>query len=222
MLSGTVQFVRRRGTLADPDSSRLLARLDTASARATSLVKMLADAQALESDGLDLKVALHDVRTLVAPIAEMMDRFSERHPVVLDVPQQPVLIMADADRLQRVIENLIGNAIKYSPDGGSVEVSVSVEREQAVIRVRDHGIGVSAEALPRIFERSYRAREAAACAPGLGLGLSIAAQVVQRHGGTIDLAEADVSGTIVSVRLPVRVDREPPPVLASQPQSTHR
>ena len=203
VLSGTVQFAKRRGTVADADSSRLLARLETASARATSLVRMLADAQALESDGFDLNVATHDLRTLVAPIVEMMDRYSERHPVVLDTPDRAVIVLADADRLQRVIENLVNNAIKYSPDGGAIEVSVALEAEQAVIRVRDYGIGISPDALPRIFDRSYRAPEAAAHAPGLGLGLSIAAQVVQRHGGRIDAAPAGTSGTVVSVRLPL-------------------
>jgi signal transduction histidine kinase len=203
VLSGTVQFAKRRGTIADADSARLLARLETASARATSLVRMLADAQALESDGFDLDLALHDLRSLVAPIVEMMDRFSERHPVLFDAPARAVTVLADADRLQRVIENLVNNAIKYSPDGGAVEVSVAVEPDEAVIRVRDYGIGISPDALPRVFDRSYRAPEATAHAPGLGLGLSIAAQVVQRHGGRIEAAAAPVSGTLVSVRLPL-------------------
>ena len=203
VLSGTVQFAKLRGITAEADWSRLLERLETASARATSLVRMLADAQALESDGFDLNLGLHDLHALVAPIVQMMDRFSERHPVVLDMPQTAVIIRADADRLQRVLENLVNNAIKYSPDGGAVEVSIGLERDRAVVRVRDYGIGISPEALPRIFDRSYRAPEAAAHAPGLGLGLSIAAQVVQRHGGTIDVAAAHGAGTVVSVYLPV-------------------
>ena len=203
VLSGTVQFLKLRGITGETDWSRLLGRLETASARATSLVRMLADAQALESDGFGLNVAVHDLRTLVAPVVQMMDRFSDRHPVVLAVPESAVMIRADAERLQRVLDNLVNNAIKYSPDGGAVEVSVALERDHAVLRVRDYGIGISRDALPRIFDRSYRAPEAAAHAPGLGLGLSIAAQVVQRHGGTINAAAAVGSGTLVSVHLPL-------------------
>jgi two-component system sensor histidine kinase MprB len=90
-----------------------------------------------------------------------------------------------------------------------VEVSIAVEGHQAVLRVRDYGVGISPEALPRIFERSYRAPEAAAYAPGLGLGLSIAAQVVAPPGGTIGAAAADGSGTIVSVRLPLAPQHRP-------------
>jgi signal transduction histidine kinase len=202
VLSGTLQMVRLRGAAPEVDLPRLLVRLETASARATSLVRMLSDAQALEADGFGLTIAAHDLRRLVSPIAQMMDRFSDRHPVVVRVPEHPVIIEADADRLQRVLENLINNAIKYSPDGGAVEVSVEVDGGEAILLVRDHGIGISPDALPRIFDRSYRAPEAAARAPGLGLGLSIAAQVVARHGGTIGAAAAEGGGTILTVRLP--------------------
>jgi signal transduction histidine kinase len=202
VLSGTLQFVRRRGISAQGDTERLLGRLETASARAASLVRMLRDARALESEDFELSLVLIDLRELVTPIVEMMDRLSERHPVAAALPPSPVMVRADGDRLQVVLENLISNAIKYSPDGGAVEVSVATEGDGAILRVRDHGIGVSPEALPRIFERSYRAPEAAVHAPGLGLGLSIAAEVVRRHGGTIDAALADGPGTVVSVRLP--------------------
>lgn len=204
ILSGTVQFARQHGIKADTDLPRLLGRIERASARATSLVKMLADADALESEGFALNIAAHDLRDVVAPVVEMMDRFSDRHPVVLAVPDTPVIVHVDADRLQRVIENLVNNAVKYSPDGGAVEISIDVERDDVVLRVRDYGIGISQSALPRIFERSFRAPEASTHAPGLGLGLSIAAEVVARHGGTITAGDADTGGpgTTVCVRLP--------------------
>ncbi len=221
VLSGTVQFVKRHGTASDADLSRLLGRLETSSARATALVRTLADAQALESQEFALRTHTHDLRALVQPIVEMMDRFSERHPIVFDAPNHPVNVNADGERVQRVLENLINNAIKYSPDGGTVELSISADREHAVIRVRDYGIGISSEDLPRIFEASYRTREAARCATGLGLGLSIASQVIERHGGTIEAAAAEERGTIMTVRLPLAsVPRqEKVAAVAAQPAS---
>ena len=92
-----------------------------------------------------------------------------------------------------------------SPDGGAVEVSIAARGSEAVLQVRDHGVGISPDALPRIFEPSYRAPEAAAHAPGLGLGLSIAAQLVERHGGTVEAGRAEGQGTIVTVRIPLTV-----------------
>jgi signal transduction histidine kinase len=164
---------------------------------------MLSDAQAIESDGFDLDINTHDLVAVVTPIVTMMDRVSERHPLILTVPHHPVPIRADAERLQRVLENLVSNAIKYSPGGGAVEVSMDVDGEHAVLRVRDHGIGIAADVVPRIFDRSYRAPDAGRHAPGLGLGLSIAAEVVHRHGGTITAVAAQSGGTVFEVRLPI-------------------
>ena len=164
---------------------------------------MLSDAQALDNDALGLTVKTCDLRTVVSPIVQMMERCSERHPVMLSTPDEPVFVVADAERLQRVLENLLNNAIKYSPDGGGIEVSLGVDGTSAILRVRDHGIGISAAARPHVFDRSYRAPEASAYAPGLGLGLSIAAQVVSKHGGTIEAAPAEGVGTALVVRLPL-------------------
>lgn len=200
-IRGTIQFARRFGQEAEIDLPRLLERMDTAAARATSLVTTLADAQAIERRDLTLKIQRVDVLEIVAPIVRMFDRASDRHPVVLAHGDAPLLVDCDAARLQRVIENLISNAIKYSPHGGTVEVSLAVAGPDAVIAVRDHGIGISAEAVPHVFERSYRAPEAASAAPGLGLGLAISAEIVRRHGGTIAIGRAD-PGTVVTVRLP--------------------
>jgi two-component system sensor histidine kinase MprB len=108
-----------------------------------------------------------------------------------------------------VIENLVSNAIKYSPDGGAVEVSITAEAASAVIRVRDYGIGIAPDALPHIFEPSFRAPTTATYAPGLGLGLSIAAQVVALHGGTIEAVPADGGGTTMIVRLPLATNDAP-------------
>ena len=210
VLQGTVQFARLKGA-TERDWSRLLERLATATARATSLVRMLSDAHALETNALGLAFEPHDLRDVASPIVQMMDRFSERHPVLLSVPAEPVLVDADAERLQRVLENLVNNAIKYSPEGGAVEVSVASDGDDAVLCVRDYGIGISPSALPRVFDRSFRAPEASAHAPGLGLGLSIAAQVVARHRGTISAAPAEGKGTVVVVRLPLARRRVPDP-----------
>jgi signal transduction histidine kinase len=222
VLNNTVQVVRRHRMESAADLLRLIDRLERASTRATSLVRTLADAQALESQELALQTDRHDLRMLVKPIVEMMDRFSERHPIVLDTSDRPIEVTVDGDRVQRVLENLLSNAIKYSPDGGPVEVSVTSRDGLAVIDVRDHGIGISAAALPLVFEASYRAPEAVSCAPGLGLGLSIAAQVIALHDGTMEAAAAEGGGTRVSVCLPLAtpIPTQKPVVASAQPIST--
>jgi len=202
-IRGTVQFVRRFGASADVDLSRLLARLDTASARATSLIRMLTDARAIESGGLKLETALTDVRECLTPVVEMLERVSDHHEIATAMPDHPVFVEADVDRLQRVFENLVTNAIKYSPEGGPVEISLSTDDRGAVVEVRDYGMGISQEALPHLFEQAYRAPEAARATAGMGLGLTISAEIVKRHGGTIRAAAAMPRGARLTVTLPL-------------------
>jgi signal transduction histidine kinase len=131
----------------------------------------------------------------------MFDRASDRQPIAVAVPDRPVPVRCDPDRLQRVMENLASNAIKYSPDGGLVEITLDVVENAARLSVRDHGIGIPASDRTRIFERGYRAPGAMQSAPGLGLGLSISSEIVRQHGGSIEAAPAEGKGSIVTVRI---------------------
>lgn len=202
-IQGTIQFARRHAALSEVDVARLLVRVETAAARATSLVRALVDAKSIERNSLSLEMRRIDLRTVVEPIVRMLDRFSDRHPIAFAAEATPLRIDGDPDRLGLVVENLITNAIKYSPAGGAIEVCLSQDRGAALLTVRDHGIGVSAEARDRLFELGYRAPEAAGVAPGLGLGLYTTAEVIRRHGGTIAVASAEGGGTVFTVRLPM-------------------
>jgi signal transduction histidine kinase len=202
-IQGTMQFARRHAALSEVDLARLLLRVETAAARATSLVKALTDAKSIEQHSFALTLRRVDFRGIVEPIVRMLDRLSERHPMAVAIDANPLVIDGDADRLGRVVENLVTNAIKYSPTGGAVEVCLGEKHGSAVLTVRDYGIGVSDEARDRLFALGYRAPEAASVAPGLGLGLFTAAEIVRRHGGTIDVAPAEGAGTMFTVRLPL-------------------
>jgi len=114
----------------------------------------------------------------------------------------PVLADYDERRIQRVLQNLIGNAIKYSPDGGSIEIEIRTSPTEARIAIRDHGIGIPAEARPHIFERGFRAHTVGVI-PGTGLGLFISAEIVKRHGGTIACLAPQDGGTLIELHLPL-------------------
>lgn len=210
VIRGTVQFARHAGAKATVDLERLWERLDSAAARATSLVRTLSDARSLHAGDLTIRLRPGDLRDLITPVVQMMDRMSERHPVALAMSPEPLAVACDAERLQGVFENLLSNAIKYSPDGGSIEVSVDKDQGAAIVTVRDYGMGVSPEALAHLFERGYRAREAVATAPGLGLGLNISAEIVRRHGGEIEVRSAESRGSMVTVRLPLLTESANP------------
>jgi signal transduction histidine kinase len=202
-IQGTIQFAHKSAALSALDLPRLLIRIETAAARATSLIRTLTDVRSLGQDALQLNIRRTDVRGIVEPTVRMLDRMSERHSIALAMPSTPLVLDCDVERVGRVVENLITNAIKYSPDGGSVEVSVTEERGFAVVRVADCGIGIPPSQRDRLFELGYRSEAATAVAPGLGLGLYIAAEIVRRHGGTLDAANRDSGGSIFTIRLPL-------------------
>jgi two-component system phosphate regulon sensor histidine kinase PhoR len=110
-------------------------------------------------------------------------------------------MLADADRLSQVFTNLLENAIKYTPEGGSVLLTARAGPGEAIVSVADSGGGIPAEDLPRIFERFYRVDKARS-GKGYGLGLAITKDIVQAHGGSIRVESAVGSGTRFTVRLP--------------------
>jgi len=198
----TVEFVRRFSGQAAVDVPRMLLRLETAVARATALLTMLRSADGNMDGRPRVRGVPIDLRDVVSPIVHMFEQVSARHSIALAMPAHPILIQGDREHLHRVVENVLSNAIKYSPDGGPIDVTLAVEDEYAVVAVRDRGIGISEKALPQIFERRFRAPEAVTTAPGVGLGLSIAAEIVAGHGGALQAVNAH-PGLLVSMRVPL-------------------
>jgi len=110
--------------------------------------------------------------------------------------------VADPDRIEQVIENLFGNALRHTPDGGAIELRATMERNGLVLSVGDSGAGMAPAHLPHVFDRFYKADPARTSgSDGSGLGLSIAKAIVERHGGTIGVA-SEPGRTVFTVRLP--------------------
>jgi signal transduction histidine kinase len=119
------------------------------------------------------------------------------------VADHPPLVHGDARRLAQVVDNLIANAVKFTPDGGSVTVSVDGAADTVQLVVADTGIGIPADEHGQVFSRFFRSRTATEGAiPGTGLGLAISRALVEQHGGTISLQSEEGQGTRVTVTLP--------------------
>jgi signal transduction histidine kinase len=121
-------------------------------------------------------------------------------------PKEPCIIDADIDLLQRLIVNLVDNAVNYTPTGGQVTVSLALESAFAVFSVEDTGIGIEARDLQHIFDRFYRSEPARKTTNGTGLGLSIVKEVVDLHQGRIEVSSAPDNGTRIRIYLPIAVD----------------
>ena len=117
---------------------------------------------------------------------------------------KPPIISADIDRIEQVITNIISNSIKYTAEGGKVEVFTGYIYNEAYIKIKDNGIGIPEKDLPRIFERFYRVDKARSREKGgTGLGLAIAYEIVNLHGGTITINSEYQQGTEVIIKLPI-------------------
>lgn len=186
IVRGQAQFLERRviqGT-ADRDWLRqgltsIIAQTD----RVTEMLRMLLDLSLLEGGRIDLHLSPTDLVALVCEAAEEARFLSDVHQLQVDAPPS-VQGEWDAARLRQVLQNLIRNAIKYSPGGGRVDVRVRVAHDRVNVAVRDRGIGLRPEEAEHVFEQFYRAA-AARRLEGSGLGLYICQAIVAAHGGHI-------------------------------------
>ncbi len=128
----------------------------------------------------------------------------------LDISSQPIVLEADPIRLSQILSNLLDNASKYTPDGGEICLLTHVQANDLVIRVSDNGIGISPDALPRVFEPFAQDAHATGFnGQGLGIGLTVVKQLVEAHGGTVTVASSGIGlGSEFSVTLPLNVFRE--------------
>jgi len=124
------------------------------------------------------------------------------HTIRVEFGATPILGSWDRDRLRQVLDNLLGNAVKYSPEGGEIVVRISTVADEARVQVEDQGIGIAAEVLPRLFERFYQGQDPGVSA-GLGLGLYIARMLVEAHGGRIWAESEPGAGSVFTIALPL-------------------
>lgn len=211
-VKGLAQIMQRRLKRLDtPDATRLahsMEQIDDAVTRMNRLVNDLLDASRLQMGRpLDLNLAPVDLVTLIHRIVREFRHGASHHTLLVDCSSPEVVGQWDADRLDRVFSNLISNAIKYSPDGGEIAISIETAREDdgpvAVVTVRDEGIGIPEADLERIFERFFRAGNVQSHIPGTGLGLASARYITEQHGGSIGVRSREGEGTTFEVRLPM-------------------
>ena len=160
----------------------------------------------IEAGKLSLEVGAVDLAAIAAESVETARPLAEDKGITVTLAAGPLaLIAGDRARLAQLLDNLISNGIKFTPAGGRVDVRVRAERGQAVIEVRDTGMGIPSDEQEHLFERFFRTAKATEQAiPGTGLGLAISKAIVQAHGGRITFASSEDSGTTFRVSIPIR------------------
>lgn len=170
-------------------------------------VEEMADAGRVEAgDEILLRREMVDLSTVASETVMEQQKMAPRHRILLEVGDAPLVGFGDRARLSRVLVGLIGNAVKYSPDGGEIIVRLARDGDAALLSVRDTGMGIPADDLPHIFDRFYRGANAITTTSGTGIGLSTARQIVERHGGAITAASIEGKGSTFVIRLPLALE----------------
>ena len=176
-----------------------------ASRQVDLLVRMISDfleVSRIEAGQLKLSKEECDARAIAVHAADLFQAASSMHELIAKVPDRPVPVVCDSLRMEQVTNNLVSNAIKYSPAGGRVEVTVERRGSEVVWEVRDTGIGIPLHEQAAIFEPFRRGNVTREAIPGVGLGLATARRIVAAHGGRIELTSAPGEGSTFSVCLP--------------------
>jgi signal transduction histidine kinase len=150
---------------------------------------------------LQLTRERHDLGDIAASAADSLARRFETAEVTLRRHLSPAPTLADERWMHQVVTNLLSNALKFTPAGGTVTISTREDGASAVLEVEDTGVGIPPDELPRIFDRFWRG-QAAAQTSGSGIGLAVAAELVWAHGGTLTAASEPGAGTRMTLTLP--------------------
>ncbi|MCX6021610.1 MAG: ATP-binding protein, partial [Chloroflexi bacterium] len=189
---------------AEPQRRQFLTVMLEEGRRLTALINDFLDLQRMETDRQQMTFGPIGLGALLAHAAASVGQ-QVLQPVVVEVPETLPLVRADGDRILQVVINLLSNAYKYSPNGGEVRIAAQHDDGVVTVSVRDQGLGIPADALPRLFEKFYRVDNTDRRAiKGTGLGLAISQHIIAAHGGRIWAESEGLGcGATISFTLPV-------------------
>lgn len=184
----------------------MVGRIDRSGHRLLGLIENILSLSRVESERDQAIVEPCDLREVVAAAlseTEVLVRTRDL-TVAAALPDDPVVVQGERDQLERVVMNLVSNAVKFTDDGGRVDLDLSCTSSTAVLQVSDTGVGIPAEEQKRLFESFFRASTAISTGvQGTGLGLTIVRSIIESHGGTVEVTSEEGRGTTFEVRLPV-------------------
>lgn len=204
-IKGWTETLRRIDDVNDPNYAHGMRIISGETDRLYAMVEELLDFSRMQSKGLELHKERLDLAAEVSDAVLTVQQRVLQAKIRLDYdePEAVMVIDGDADRLKQVFINILDNAIKYSPAGGTIVVSVTAAGGECCVSVKDQGPGIAPDELELVKTRFYKGRGAVR---GSGIGLSVADEIIRAHGGTLQLQSALGRGTTVSVRLPQQME----------------
>lgn len=200
---GYVELLERVGPVNERQQS-FIKRVQTSVRNITELINDLLDLGRIESGFDERKVSLSLSNVVQYSIESMKTKILEKeHQLSVNIPANLPNVIGDSVRLRQVVDNLLGNSSRYTPQGGKINISATQENEQIILRVSDNGCGIPASDRPHIFDKFYRASNVVENISGSGLGLAIVKSIVENHQGRIWVDSVEEEGTTFTVVLPI-------------------
>ncbi|HEX8917595.1 MAG TPA: HAMP domain-containing sensor histidine kinase, partial [Chloroflexota bacterium] len=207
-IKGYAQMLRRKIT-GDPQAERFADNIDAQVGRLARLVDDLLDVTRFSRQQFELMPQQMDLRPVLEDVTSRFRVVASRHKIDLLLDRGAFEGLWDHDRLEQVLNNLVSNAIKYSPSGGRVVISTRHEDDYVVVAVRDQGQGIPEEDQQHLFERFFRGRAEGQDVKGLGLGLYVTRRIIEAHGGRIWVSSRPGEGSEFSFSLPLQPQQAP-------------
>jgi signal transduction histidine kinase len=193
--------------VSQADSRRYAEIINTQGLRLASLAEEFLDVKRIEAGGIELDEHLLDLKPLLVEETELIANETTEHHIEVAIPARTLPVRGDRNRLAQVFGNLLANAVKYSPEGGLIEVRGEVAGDAVRVQVRDGGVGIPAEYQPRIFTKFFRGEARESGIAGTGLGLAVSREIVEAQGGHIGFTSAPGVGSSCWVELPLADER---------------
>jgi signal transduction histidine kinase len=206
LLLAPLEALLRRFNL-DAETSDLLTTMHSNGMRLLKLINDLLDLVRLESGRMEVKRESLVVADFVKGLASSARQMAEDKRLRLETSVDPALgtVLADRDKLEKIVLNLVFNALKFTPSGGRVELRAVLQGEEMVLRVADTGMGISAKNLPHVFDRFWQADDSSKRKyQGVGIGLALVKELVEIQGGKVDVKSEVGQGTTFTVNLPIQ------------------
>ena len=200
------------GALSEPVAPDFVKVSLTETNRMMRMVTDLLSLSRIDNETSHLEVELTNFTAFITFILNRFDKIknqdeTKKYEIIRDYPITPIWVEIDTDKLTQVIDNIMNNAIKYSPDGGTITVSIKTTDEQLILSIADEGLGIPKQDLPKIFDRFYRVDKARSRAQGgTGLGLAIAKEIIKQHQGFIWAKSEYGVGSTFTIVLPYEND----------------
>ena len=203
-IQGFSEILLTRDNITPEDQNRFLNYINKQSVKLAHIISDLLDISRIESGhGFEFNPEGRNINDVITLAVSYFRELSRKHTFEIILPDRPVELLIDQEKIEQVMKNILGNAVKYSPDGGVIKVVGETVEDYYRVMIQDQGIGMTQKDVANIFEKFYRADALKSAVEGTGLGMNIVKYIVEKHGGNVFIDSESGKGTVVTFTVPL-------------------